>query len=640
MSRRSGLAALGGLILAAAAGHAHGRAVLQAAISPDGTIVASVEAELTPAGALARRFDLELRTLGPVGAEVSVKLPCADLPSCAPSSLAWTPDSTRIAFTLPGPGPRQRTLYSVRRDGGDLKRILAFNGLLADLRYDKTGRLAALATAGAVKEAGATQAGAPITGDLAGPPPEQRIAVVEGDKLAFVSPPDLYVYEYDEAPDGAFVATAAPGDGDANWWIAKLYRFTAGSTRILYAPANAAMQIADPRIAPDGASVAFIGGLMSDFGSTGGDVWRVGMTGGVARDLTAGARASARSIAFGCDGALLAQLVIGGDEALATLTDAGAKIVWRGAETLEGRDAGVSLACPSGTAISVHENFAAPPQIEYGTFGRFAGDVTHFQEAAGPPFAIRSLTWRNEGFDVQGWLLLPKTAPGARAPMITVVHGGPAAAVTPQFIHAGLARAYLAHGYALFLPNPRGSFGQGETFTLANRRDFGGGDLRDILAGVDAAIAQAPIDGARLGLTGGSYGGFMAMYAVTQTHRFKAAVAAAGISDWISYYGENGIDQWMIPYFGVSAYDDPAAYARASAIPFIKAVTTPTFAYVGAQDIECPYPQTEEFWHALHDLGIPTAMAIYPGEGHGLRDPAHIADAERRSLDWFARYLK
>jgi dipeptidyl aminopeptidase/acylaminoacyl peptidase len=204
----------------------------------------------------------------------------------------------------------------------------------------------------------------------------------------------------------------------------------------------------------------------------------------------------------------------------------------------------------------------------------------------------------------------------------------------------GLSRALLEHGYALFLPNPRGSFGQGEAFTAANVRDLGHGDLRDILAGIDAAERAAPIDEARLGITGGSYGGFMTMWGVTQTHRFKAGVAAAGLSDWLSYYGENGIDQWMIPYFGKSVYDDPEVYARSSPINFIKNVTTPTFAYVGALDIECPAPQTQEFWHALHDLGVPTAIAIYPGEGHGLRDPAHIADSEQRVLDWFGRYLK
>jgi dipeptidyl aminopeptidase/acylaminoacyl peptidase len=117
-------------------------------------------------------------------------------------------------------------------------------------------------------------------------------------------------------------------------------------------------------------------------------------------------------------------------------------------------------------------------------------------------------------------------------------------------------------------------------------------------------------------------------------------VAAAGISDWLSYYGENGIDAWMIPYFGKSAYDDPAVYGASSAINYMHNVTTPTFAYVGEHDIECPAPQTQEFWHAMKAMNVPTSIMIYPGEGHGLRDPVHLADAEQRTLAWFDKYLK
>ena len=132
----------------------------------------------------------------------------------------------------------------------------------------------------------------------------------------------------------------------------------------------------------------------------------------------------------------------------------------------------------------------------------------------------------------------------------------------------------------------------------------------------------------------------MTMWAVTQTRRFKAAVAAAGISNWISYYGENGIDAWMLPYFGASAYNDPAVYARSSAINFITQARTPTFAYVGERDLECPAPQTLEFWRALKSQGVPAAIMIYPGEGHSLRDPEHVADALARTLQWFDRYLR
>jgi dipeptidyl aminopeptidase/acylaminoacyl peptidase len=107
-------------------------------------------------------------------------------------------------------------------------------------------------------------------------------------------------------------------------------------------------------------------------------------------------------------------------------------------------------------------------------------------------------------------------------------------------------------------------------------KDFGGGDLRDVLTGIDAVMKIAPIDGERVGVTGWSYGSYVTMWALTQTDRFKAAVAGAGLSDWLSYYGTNNIDTWMIPYFGASIYDDPDIYARSSPINFIKNVRAPT----------------------------------------------------------------
>jgi dipeptidyl aminopeptidase/acylaminoacyl peptidase len=615
---------------------------LAIAISPDGRYVASVEGDSPPSGSFPTRHDLVIRSADG-SASVMVALPCGRVVECWPSSPVWSPDGARLTFALRTPGTHARSLYSAAPDGGQLTRLAQFDGTIGELKYARDGRLAMLATAGATKEVGATQAGAPMTGDLSGPPREQRIAILDGDRLDFVSPPDLYVYEYDWLADGGgFVGTAAPGDGDDNWWVAKLYAFSGGAARVLFAPPDQRHQIANPRVSRDGRTVAFISGIMSDFGSTGGDVFTVPVAGGVATDITPELAASATSIGWGCDGRLLARLLAGAQTQIVELGRIGqarpAKVLWSGGESLEGDKAGLSLACPSPITALVHESFTAAPEIEIGKIGAWR-DLTHANAGLAMPLEARSLTWTSDGARVQGWLLLPLRAAG-KLPMITQVHGGPAAAAAPRFFGPGLSRILLEHGYALFLPNPRGSFGQGEAFAAGNVRDLGHGDLRDILAGIDAAERSAPIDEGRLGLTGGSYGGFMTMWAVTQTHRFKAAVAAAGISDWLSYYGENGIDQWMIPYFGKSAYDDPAVYARSSPINFIGAVRTPTFAYVGALDIECPAPQTQEFWHALRDLGVPTSMAIYPNEGHGLRDPAHLADSERRSLEWFNRYLK
>ena len=240
---------------------------------------------------------------------------------------------------------------------------------------------------------------------------------------------------------------------------------------------------------------------------------------------------------------------------------------------------------------------------------------------------------------MQGWLTFPaRYDASTKYPMIVNVHGGPSAETGPTFASQGGIFPEL--GYFYFQPNPRGSFGQGEAFTAANRKDFGYGDFRDVMKGVDAVEAKYPVDEKRLGLTGWSYGGFMTMFGVTQTTRFHAAVAGAGISDWLSYYGENSIDEWMVPFFGATVYKDPAVYAKSSAIHYMDRVKTPTLVIVGDRDGECPAPQSFEFWHALRAFDVPTELVVYPNEGHGFVDPVHIRDRTVREALWFDKYLQ
>jgi len=617
---------------------------LKIEISPGADFVASVEGDSPPGGYYPELRELVIRRVKD-GAAVRIALPCGHEPQCWPDSPAWSPDGKRVTFALRTPGSHARSLYRVDSDGKGLTKLVDFNGTIDDLRYGPDGRLAMLATADAVKEVGATEEGAPIAGDLDVLPPPQRIAILENGSLRMVSPPELYVYEYDWRPGRkGFVATASPGNGDANWWIAKLYGFpeTGGAPRVMYVPPDRRQQIASPKVSRDGQTVAFIAGIMSDFGSTGGDVYTLSMDGGAAANLTPGMRASASALAWRCDGSLMAQQLSGDTTQFVDLgpgrRPTPARVLWTHGDSLNIRAAGLSLACPSEMLAVAHESFTQPPEIEVGAEGHWR-NLTSENAGLGLAVQVKSIWWTSDEFTVQGWLLLPNHMEG-RLPMVTIVHGGPSAVSAPSFTSQDLASMLLQNGYAVFRPNPRGSFGQGERFTQANVRDIGHGDLRDILAGIDAAARAAPIDTARLGLSGGSYGGFMTMWAVTQTDRFKAAVASAGLSNWLSYYGENGIDEWMLPFFGASAYEDPAIYARSSAINFIRNVKTPTFVYVGEHDIECPAPQTQEFWHALKALNVPTSIMIYPGEGHTLRHPDHVADATRRSMAWFDRYLK
>jgi dipeptidyl aminopeptidase/acylaminoacyl peptidase len=612
-------------------------------LSPDGAYVASVEGEVTAGGFYPDVRDLVIRAVKG-GPEHRVALPCGRVPQCWPTSPAWTPDGKRLSFALRTPGSHAYSIYTVAGDGSHLRRLLAFSGTLGSLKYAPDGTLALLAVANARKEVGATQAGAAVAGDLDAPPAEQRIAVFAGGSLAWASPPDLFVYEYDWRPGGrGFVGTAAPGDGDNNWWTAKLYTFApeTGAARVLYRPASIRQQLAQPRVSRDGRTVAFIAGLMSDFGSTGGDILSVALDTGTAVNLTTGMQASATALGWGCHGELLAEVLQSGESQVVDLGTAprvnSVRRLWSGRESLRGEPL-ASLSCSAEFTAQSHESFTTAPEIEVGPIGRWH-DVTRLNAGLTMPARVTSITWKNDGFSEQGWLLLPAGASG-KVPLVTSVHGGPAAAAQPIFFGPGTQQQMLQRGWALFYPNPRGSFGEGERFTTANVRDLGHGDLRDVLAGIDAVERQAPIDDARLGITGGSYGGFMTMWAVTQTHRFKAAVAQAGVSNWQSYYGENGIDEWMLPYFGASVYEDPAVYARSSPIDYIRNVRTPTFEYVGERDIECPAPQTQEFWHALKSLGVPTSVMIYPGEGHGLREPADVADATARTLAWFQKYLR
>jgi dipeptidyl aminopeptidase/acylaminoacyl peptidase len=562
--------------------------------------------------------------------------------------VAWSPDSQQVAFLASDGSSSQLDLYAAAAAAGEPRRITHLKGFVQAPAWMPGGRqIAVLVIENAARVPAPTQATAVETGVIGDNVELQRLALVDvatGD-LRIVSPVDLYVYEFDVSPDGTRVAfTAAPGPGDNNWYIAKLYALDlkTGAAQLLHRPK---WQIASPRWSPDGASVAFVEGLMSDEGSTGGDVFLIPAAGGTARNLTPGRPSSPAWIGWRKSGMVLIAEHAGGGVAISELDpETGAsETVWRADESFlaEGYDLSLSVADDGRNTALIRTSYTQPPEVWSGEIGKWkqVTDANAGRRAfAG---AARSIEWTNGGFTVQGWLRLPPGYdPAHRYPMVVFVHGGPAASVTPAWPGPWLDSALLAKGYLVFEPNPRGSLGRGEAFSRANIRDFGYGDLRDILTGVDRVVKDYPVDEKRIGLAGWSYGGYMAMWAVTQTHRFRAAMAGAGIANWQSYYGQNSIDQWLIPYFGASVYDDPKIYARSSPIEFIKNVKTPTLIVVGERDGECPPPQSYEFWHALQTLGVKNQFVIYPGEGHSFNDPAHTRDVVSRAIDWFEENMR
>jgi len=615
------------------------------ALSPDGTHVAWVQS----AAASTSKQTYVRETSGNMSATL-VKIPIGG--ERTDFDPAWAPDSKTLAVFSSADEGEQRQLWSVNADGSDPKKLTSLNGYAARPRWSHNGKQVAFLYIEGAGGGGPLMAAPTTTGVIDTAFHNQRISVLDvaSGQLRQVSPENLHIYDYDWSPDDkTFVATAAPGPGDNNWWIAQIYTIdiAKGNATSIYKPS---LQVAVPRWSPDGKSIAFIEGLMSDEGFHGGDLFTISTD---SRDLTNRTRdrkSSVSSLFWLTPDRILFTEIVGGGGAISELTPVNNSVrtIWKGPEALHafGNFPDFAVSKDGNFGAAERSTFETPPEIWVGPIGEWRQLTNNNSPLSAAWGKAENLEWANEGFNIQGWLLSPaKIESGKKYPMVVLIHGGPSSAATPDWPAGfGMSRAIIAalssRGYYVLMPNPRGSYGQGEGFTRANVKDFGGGDLRDILAGVDAATKKYPIDSAHLGVTGWSYGGYMTMWTVTQTNRFHAAVAGAGIANWQSYYGQNLIGQWMIPFFGASVYDDPAVYEKSSPIRFIKNVKTPTLVVVGERDAECPASQSYEFWHALKTLGVPTQLIIYPGEGHLFLDPKHQADRLDQTVGWFDRYLK
>jgi dipeptidyl aminopeptidase/acylaminoacyl peptidase len=591
---------------------------------------------------------VELAAGGGKAKPTSIDLPGSDRASM--SELAWSPDSRQLSV-LATTNNGTPALYIVSVTSGQARKIATVPGSIHAPQFSPDrSRIAVLYSSPSEEANGPTQATPRDTGVMDTHIDRQHLAIISTatGQLRTISRPDLYVYEFDWSPNGKeFVVSAANGSGNNNWWVARLEGIDAesGAERVIARPA---VQIAQPTWSPDGKQIAFIGGLMSDQGSTGGDLYTVASAGGAPRDITPNAAVSVGAFRWRGVESLLATMWSHGGSEIATVdARTGAMVpLWTADETISagpGWGLPVLSAASNGSSVAlVRESLSTPPEIWVGPIGQWT-QITHVNTGVHAAWGKAvSVHWHNDKFNVQGFLIYPRDFDATkRYPMIVYVHGGPSSATASTFMASTSQQAALSRaGYFVFMPNPRGSYGQGEAFTRANIKDFGYGDLRDILAGVDTVISRYPVDGKRLGITGWSYGGFMTMWAVTQTQRFRAAVSGAGLSNWLSYTGENGISAWMVPFFGASAYENPAVYARSSPMNFISHARTPTLIVVGERDAECPSPQSFEFWRGLQHEGVKTQLVVYPDEGHHFNNPVHQRDVLNRSVAWFDEYLK
>jgi Tol biopolymer transport system component len=310
----------------------------QAAISPDGKKVAWVEDVITKKGVATGDSVIYV-------AEIAAKIPPKRITAAvadalhAEGSVAWSPDSKRLAFLSDAAKAGQLQLYVMDAAGpaGSARKLTQAKGFLSTPGWSPSGKTVALLfTENATRAAGPLVAETPETGEIKDTFFEQRLALVDvaSEKLDQISPADTYIYEYDWSPDGLrFAVTAALGNGDNNWYIAELYTLDAatGLMKSIYKPP---LQIANPAWSPDGQRIAFIGGLMSDEPSVGGDIFTISATGGEATNITPEMKASASWLAWTHDAKIIFGEYLEGDSGLATINPAG------GSKTELFRDAG------------------------------------------------------------------------------------------------------------------------------------------------------------------------------------------------------------------------------------------------------------------------------------------------------------
>lgn len=450
------------------------------------------------------------------------------------------------------------------------------------------------------------------------------------------------VWESAWAGPAALLAVTSPDPGEGAWYTADLYRIevATGAAELLYAPEQ---QLGWPAAAPSGQRWAYVTATCSDRWIVAGDLHiATGPGEGTVVD-TAGVDVT--WIQW-IDEQRLGYFGLRGLTTVAGIYDVAAGKAgetWTSATLTCGDRYPQGRFLADGSAAVVLHGYTRYPELA------FIGDGAPTQVASlrhpGADYvtsvagAIEPVRWSApDGLEIEGLLCVPGT-PGPH-PLIVLVHGGPVWAYRDRWAMGYVYTPLLvSRGYAVLHPNPRGSSGRGQDFARAVLGDMGGADTGDYLAGIDALVQAGIADPARIGVTGGSYGGFMSAWLITQDQRFAAAVPMAPSTNWYSQHHTSNI-----PFFdALFLADDPRArtgrFPDRSPLFFADQVTTPTLQTTGALDRCTPPGQAVEFHNALRECGVDSALAIYPGEGHGVRKFPALIDQCARTLGWFEQHM-
>jgi dipeptidyl aminopeptidase/acylaminoacyl peptidase len=567
----------------------------------------------------------------------------------------WSPDGRRLSFLSDRKEKGRMQLYLLEVDAlGEAEAPAEIEGTIEDHAWSPDGSRILVRSAGLhADSAGADGSGAlEAERDLPDWAPKvdswedrqawRRLWLIDAgsSEVRRLSPEWLNVWEADWCGDGAVVAVASDDPGESSWYTAPLVLIDAdsGEDRVL---ATSDVQFGFPAGAPDGSRVAAVEAPCSDRGIVSGRATIVDVATGASRaveiddgDVTwVGWRRDGRLAYAALRGtrAVLGDIdPVGGDRTEAWSTD-DALGVWEPSAAPVGE---------AGFAV-VRHGFDRPPELAV-VEASADRTVTGFRHEGhdhirGLVARAEKVTWSAaDGTEIEGVLMAP--AGEGPHPLILNVHGGPVGSFTASFPRPAFPWL-VSRGYAILMPNPRGSNGRGRDFLEAVIGDMGGVDADDDLAGVDAMVDRGIADPDRIGVTGGSYGGFMSCWLPVVDDRFKAAVAISPVTDFYSQHWNSNIGAWDAWYLGGAPQEATAQYRERSPVFLADRVTTPTLLTAGTEDRCTPPGQAIEFYRALRERGVPVEVAIYPGEGHGVRKfPAYL-DLVTRMTAWFERFM-
>jgi dipeptidyl aminopeptidase/acylaminoacyl peptidase len=573
----------------------------------------------------------------------------------------WSPDGRQIAFLSDRAEADKLQIYLMSSTGGEAIQLTNVEGTIDTSRAKDTiqwspdgTKIGFLMTDPETSEEKAKKAEKDDAIEFEKNHKFTRLWVIEvaTRNLRQIVKGEYQVWEFAWSPnslDIALVVSRVPYEW--GWHIAQLALVKArgGIPKVVYNPSP--RQIGLPRWSPDGKHVAFISMVSSDRGSIGGDVFLMAVKSKKVKDICAGFGGSVGWIEWKPSGkSLVFAAHENGEPMIGQLWPYSGRIetLWRTPAALA-ETHWVRFSVSKGrTRIAAIRS--APLQARDAWTGVLSRNHIKWKRVSDSVPQLRDYSlgeqemfeWRGrDGIALRGILIKPVGhKPGKRYPLIVHPHGGPTSLYANGMFAFGLWGQLLAQrGYAVFLPNFRGSTGFGLKFTESNVGDLGGSDFQDIEAGVDALIEGGIADPGRLGIGGWSYGGFMACWAVTQTTRYKAAVMGAGISNWLSFHGNSHLHAWDAIHYNANPYEADGVYGKFSAMNYVSRVKTPTLILHGELDRDVPAEQGYQFYRALHDHGIPTEFVIYPREGHGINEAKHWLDLHRRIGEWYERFV-